>query len=144
MTPEALRRLLALAEARKALDLARLEALAARDRALETDAAAARASLARDQADDAVATVPPAVMGRRIAWADHRARQARAGQEALRPALAEARGDAVRSLGKHRALEHLFERADRAQRSSRDARAERDAAPPQPREPEDEPNGQGS
>lgn len=128
MTPARLRELLALAEARKARDLARLEALNAADRAL-VEAARGLAGLhARDMAEG-VGAAPLALLGRRLVWADARMAEIRAARARLAADVAAARAAATVSLGRHRALERLLEDADRAARAAREARAERDAPP---------------
>jgi hypothetical protein len=128
MTPAALRALTALAEARRARDLARLDGLLRRDRALEAEIAALAGTLERDRASDA--PLPPAQQALREAWVDQRLRAARLGRAALAAGIAAARAAAVQSLGKHRALENLAERGERAAEQRILARAEREAPPP--------------
>jgi hypothetical protein len=130
VTPAKLRELLALAETRKARDLARLEALIAADRRLADEARGLSGVHARDMAEGAAAA-PLALLGRRLIWADARAAAIRAARSRLAAEIATVRSAATVSLGKHRALEHLTERADRAAAAAREARAERDA-PPRP------------
>ena len=114
MTPAALRDLLRLMDARKARDLARLDRLLAEDRRLAGEIATLAATASHDHAEGA--PVPLREQGRRLAWAAARIRAARA--------------DAVQSLGKHKALEHLAARADRTAAQQREARAEREAPTP--------------
>ena len=130
MTPARLRELLALAETRKARDLARLEALLAADRALAEEARGLAGTHARDMAEGAGAA-PLALLGRRLIWADARIASVRAARARLAAETAAVRAAATVSLGKHRALERLLEGTDRAARAAREARAERDA-PPRP------------
>ncbi len=126
MTPAQLRQLLALAEVRKARDLARLDALARRSAALDADIAAARAAHLEDHAGAGFDATPPGLQGRRLAWADHRVTEAREGHAALRPDLQNARADATVSLGKHRAIEHLLVKAERDAAARRQTRLDRD------------------
>ena len=112
MTPEALRRLTGLAEARKARDLARLDGLLTRDRQLA--GRARRPGRRRSPATSPAAPpLPPAQQALRQAWVDQRIRAAARQRAALAAGIAAARAAAVQSLGKHRALEHLVERGDR-------------------------------
>lgn len=128
MTPAALRRLMAVVEARKARDLAALERLVAEDRQLEAEVAELRRTAARDA--DAAEALPPGRQAVRLAWADRRIRAARIRQAALAEQIRAARAAAAQSLGKHRSLETLADRADRDAAHARDARAEREAPPP--------------
>ncbi len=128
MTPARLRDLLALAEARKARDLARLEALIAADRTLAHQALDLAGTHARDMAEGAGST-PLALLGHRLIWADGRLTALRAARARLGTEIADVRAAATISLGKHRALEHLLERALRTTRAQHEARAERDAPP---------------
>jgi hypothetical protein len=128
VTPAALRQLIGLVEARKARDLARLDALLVEDRRLAADIVELAATGARDMAEGV--EVPLAQQARRLAWADQCIAAARRRRAALAPEIAAARLVAARSLGKHRALEHLEERAARALARLRDARAEREMPPP--------------
>ncbi len=127
MTPVALQRLAGLVEARKARDLARLETLLAEDRRLAAEIAAVAATAARDLAE--APDLPLAQQGLRQRWADQRIRRAGERRAELAAAIRAARAIAVQSLGKHRALENLVERADREARRLRAARAEREASP---------------
>ena len=70
VTPAALRRLAALAEARRARDLARLDGLLAEDRRLVAEIAALAGTAARDLAEGVA--LPLAQQGLRQAWADQR------------------------------------------------------------------------
>ncbi|HRO10634.1 hypothetical protein [Amaricoccus sp.] len=128
MTPAALRRLAGLAEARRARDLARLDALLSRDRTLAAEIAALATTLSREAKSGA--PLPPAQQALRETWVDQRIRAARRQRAALAPAIAAARAQAVQSLGKHEALGKLVERADDDARHQRDARTEREAPPP--------------
>jgi hypothetical protein len=127
VSPAELRRLAALAEARQARDLARLERLMSEDRRLAAEIAGLARTAARDFADGGL---PPAHQALRQAWADQHIRAARRRRAELAPEVRAARAEAVRSLGKHTALEHLVERADRAALQSRTARQEREAPAP--------------
>jgi hypothetical protein len=126
MTPAALRQLLGLIEARKARDLAQLDRLLGEDRRLAAEIAELASTAARDLADG---ELPPGRQGVRLAWADQRIRAARRRRAELAQAIRAARAAAARSLGKHQALEHLTDRADRAALHLRAARAEREAPP---------------
>jgi hypothetical protein len=128
VTPAALRALVTLVDARRARDLAALDRLLAEDRRL----AAEIAELARTAVRDAAAgeALPPERQALRLAWAEQRIRAARRRQGELAAAIREARAAAARSLGKHRSLETLAERAERAAGQALDARAEREAPPP--------------
>jgi hypothetical protein len=128
MTPTALRALTGLAEARRARDLARLDNLLARNRALDAEIAALAAALQHYRA--AGFPLPPPQQGLRQAWVDQRLRAARRQRAALAAGIAAARAEAAQSLGKHQAFENLVERSDRAVRQQRHARAERETPPP--------------
>jgi dihydrodipicolinate synthase/N-acetylneuraminate lyase len=123
-----LRRLGRLAEVRKARDLARLEALMNRDRALEQEIRTLGATGSLDLASG-FAALPPAQQGLRQAWATHRIAQARKLRTALAPEIAAARAAATTSLGKHEALGTLAERAEREAAAARASRAEMDGEP---------------
>jgi hypothetical protein len=127
MTSAELRRLLALAEVRRSRDLARLEAALAEDRSLEAEIAELAATARRDLAEG---DLPPAQQGLRLTWADQRIARARQRRWALASEVAALRVQAAQSLGKHRALEHVLERAATAEMRTRSARAEREAPPP--------------
>lgn len=131
MDREALRDLLRLMDARKGRDLARLDRLLMEDRRLLDEIAALAATGSRDLAEDGP-TLPLPEQGRRLAWAAARIRVAESRRLALAAEIREARAEAVQSLGKHKALEHLTGRADHALRQKREARAEREAPPPKP------------
>ncbi len=128
MTPAALRRLAALAEARRARDLARLEGLLAEDRRLVAEIAWLAGTAARDLAEGVA--LPLARQGLRQAWADQAVRAARRRRGELAARIGAARAEAVQSLGKHEALEALVARADRAAAQLRIARAEREGPVP--------------
>ena len=123
-----LRRLGRLAEVRKARDLARLEALMNRDRALEQEIRTLGATGSLDLASG-FAALPPAQQGLRQAWATHRITGARKARAALAPEIAAARAAATVSLGKHEALGTLAERAEREAAALRAARAEAEGMP---------------
>jgi hypothetical protein len=127
MTPAALRQLTRLAEARKARDLARLEGLLIRERQLAAEISALSGTLARDLATGIA--LPPAQQALRLAWVAQRIRAAERQRTALAAGFVAARAEAVQSLGKHRALEHLVERGDRIAFQHDLARAEREAQP---------------
>ena len=130
MTPAALRRLAGLIEARKARDLAQLERLLAEDRRLAAELAELAATAARDHSEDAA--VPLTQQGVRLRWADQRIRAAHRRRAELAAGIRAARTVAARSLGKHEALGHLVDKADRAAMHLRAARIEREAPPPAP------------
>jgi hypothetical protein len=127
VTPSALRELARLMDARKARDLARLDRLLSEDRRLGEEIAALAATARRDMAEGPPLPLPE--QGRRLAWAAARTRAAERRRMTLAAEIRAARAVAVQSLGKHRALEHLTDRADRAAVQIRDARAEREAPP---------------
>jgi hypothetical protein len=135
VTPAALGRLAGLVEARKARDLARLEGLVAENGRLEAEIAALAATGTRDLG--AAEALPLAQQGLRARWAEARIRAARARRAELAAAIRAARAEAVQSLGKHRALEELVDRAEREVPPARAARGERgrpdDGAGPTPR-----------
>jgi hypothetical protein len=128
VTPAKLRELVRLAEARRARDLSRLDRLLAEERRLAAEIADLAGIAARDMAADAA--LPLAQQGLRLAWADARIAAARRRRTEVAAAVREARAAAAQSLGKHHALEHLTERAERAASQLRAARAEREAPPP--------------
>ncbi|HET9068325.1 MAG TPA: hypothetical protein VFN28_06745, partial [Amaricoccus sp.] len=74
----------------------------------------------------------PAQQALREAWVDQSIRAAERQRAALAARIAAARGEAVQSLGRHRALETLVERGEAEARQQRLARAEREAPPPGP------------
>jgi hypothetical protein len=117
-----------LMDARKARDLARLDRLLTEDRRLAEEIAALAATGTRDLAEG---PLPLAEQGRRLAWAAARGRAAARRREALAAEIRAARAEAVQSLGKQKALEHLTDRADRDVLERRAARAEREAPPPE-------------
>ena len=128
MTPRDLRRLMALADVRKARDLARLEALLAEDRRLAAEVAELAQTGARDLAEGIAMPLRAAGAAARLGGAAHR-RRAAAARGARSPRSPRARTAAAQSLGKHRALENLVENADRAVIRVRSDRAEREAPP---------------
>lgn len=131
MTPAALAQLLQLMEARKSRDLAQLDRLLTEDRALAEELAALARLPAQDLEDDP--DLSPMEQARRLAWAEQRRRTAERRRSVLATEIRAARAIAVRSLGKHRALEHLGDRAAREAVRTRLARAEREAPPAVPR-----------
>jgi hypothetical protein len=112
-----LRDLAALAEARRARDLARLEALIAEARGLEDEIAELGDTEARDMAEG---RVPFAVMGMRLAWAEAAIAAKRRRIAAIAVEIAGVRAAARVSLGKHEALVALLGRAERRDRAARD------------------------
>ena len=62
-------------------------------------------------------------------WAESRIRAARRRRGELAARIRAARAEAVQSLGRHRALEHLVEGADRSEERRKLARAERETPP---------------
>jgi hypothetical protein len=128
MTPAALAALLRLMQARKSRDFARLDRLLAEERALADEIAALAALPARDFAEDPAQS--PALQARRLAWAAQRIRLAERRRATLADDIRAARATAAQSLGKHRSLETLADRAERAAMQARAARAEREAPPP--------------
>jgi hypothetical protein len=121
VTPAALGRLAGLVEARKARDLARLEALLADDRQILQTIAALAETAARDLSEASDLPLPQQAL--RARWADARISAARVRRVELAAAIRAARAAAVQSLGKHRALEDLVERGIRDLRRTRAARA---------------------
>jgi hypothetical protein len=124
MTPEALRGLAMLAEARRQRDLAAVERLMAEVRRLDAEIAEIAGTLTRDMAADA--PVPMMNYGRRLAWAEHETALRRAAQARVMAELTAARAVARVSLGKHEALLKLVEVAEAEARRDRERRAERD------------------
>lgn len=124
MAPAALRQLLRLAEARKASDLARLDALMVARRAVEAEIVEARATAVADLT--AIEGLPMEQRAIRLIWADQRAKAGVIRREALDAEIAAARAAAVQSLGKHEALGKLVEKADRDAGLARVARKERE------------------
>ncbi|MFO1210858.1 MAG: hypothetical protein U1E40_16840 [Amaricoccus sp.] len=133
MTPVTLRRLAGLVDARKNRDLARLEALFAEDRRLQAELGDLTATLARELGEEA--DMPPGRQGLRYIWVEQRSRAIRRRRAELTAAIRVARAAAVQSLGKHRALEDLVDRAEDAEAQARAARAERESPPPAPSRP---------
>jgi len=135
VTPEALRQLAALAEARRSRDLAVLEELLLEDRRLAAEILEIAAAPARDLAEGGIAIAPIAQQALRFAWLERHIAALRRRRAELAPRIAQARAEASRSLGKHQALEHLSGRAEQAADREREARSEREAMPPAPRDP---------
>ena len=86
---------------------------------------------ARDLATGIALPLPQQAL--RQAWADQRIRAAHRRRAELVPAIRAARAEALQSLGKHRALENLVERADRTAARLAAARTEREAPAPEAR-----------
>lgn len=131
MRSEKLDRLVALADARKARDLALLEAALAEDRRLEAEIATLTGTVARDMADPDMTGMPYSQYAVRLQWADHRISQAAERRKVLQAEIRKLRSFAAVALGKHRALEKLTERARKQQIEHANARRERE----QPTEP---------
>jgi hypothetical protein len=128
MTPEALRRLAGLMEARKVRDLARLDGLMSEDRRLQAEIAELAATGRRDA--DSPTGLPLSHQERRVRWSDQRIALAKSRRIGLAAEIAAARGAAVQSLGRDRALDRLAERSERAANQAREARFERQTPPP--------------
>jgi hypothetical protein len=128
VTPAALRQLAALAEARKAQALARLDAALAEDRRLEAEALELALTPSEDLAEPCPA-MPLPRHGVRLAWADRKAGLIRARRAALAGEITRLRALAATTLGRHAALKHLGERAETLEDRLRDGRAEREAPP---------------
>ena len=134
MTPDQLRQLAALAEARKARDLAELEAAVSEDRRLvEAIEEFARLPM-RDLESfgENPGPMPYAQTALRMAWADQHIAIARKRRAELAKRIAQLRQVAAQSLGKHEALERLRERAAQDVAERRAARQEREAPPVKP------------
>lgn len=127
-----LRQLLEVAEARKSRDLARLDALNAQARGCEAEAQEAARLGSADMAEAAIAEVPLAFQGLRMAYAEHLISAAEQRLKALQPEIEAARATAAESFGKHAALARMIEDAERERAHLRATRAERDAPPPEP------------
>jgi hypothetical protein len=112
-----LRELAALAEAKRARDLARLDALIAEARGIEEAIAALSGTERRDMAEG---RVPFALMGMRVTWADAEIAARRARLQAIAAELAAVRAEARVSLGKHEALRALVAQAERAEHAERE------------------------
>lgn len=128
MRSEKLGQLVDLANARKAHDLALLEAALAEDRRLELEIATLTGTVARDMADPDMSTMPYSQYAIRLQWADHRISEAAARRKALQTEIRKLRSLAAAALGKHRALEKLTERARKQQTEIAEARRERETA----------------
>lgn len=126
MTPQQLRQLTELAEARRSRDLAELEAVVAEDRRLAQAIEGYSRSHAQDMAD-ADGGLPFAQMALRIEWADRNIALARMRRAELAKRISELRKRAAVSLGKHRALEKLTDRAVRQETEIQRAREEKEA-----------------
>lgn len=134
MTPDALRRLVALADARKARALTLLDAALREDRRLDDEAVA----IARAPIEDGVggdSPMPMRLIGVRHAWAEARVAAIRRRRGELAAEIARLRAAAAVSFGKHQALDRLADRSEADETRQRDARAEREA-PPQAAPPE--------
>jgi hypothetical protein len=117
-----LARLIALAEAERRRDLARIEALAVEACGLE-DAIADLAATGRR--DACQGTMPLAMVARRIAWAEAAVAAHQRRLAAIAGELAAARVAAQTSVGRHEALAALLARAEREARRDRDRAEER-------------------
>lgn len=126
MTPQQLRQLAELAEARRSRDLAELEAVVAEDRRLAQAIEGYARSHAQDMAD-ADGELPFAQMALRIEWADRNIALARMQRAELAKRITELRKRAAVSLGKHRALEKLTDRAIRQEAEIQRTREEKEA-----------------
>jgi hypothetical protein len=129
MKPEQLRQLAALAEARKSRDLASLEAVVSEDRQL-VEAIEAYARAPAQDFSEAGGNLPFAQMALRQQWADRNIAIAQQRRAELAMKIAELRKIAALSLGKHKALQDLTDRAVRESAQQRLARQEREALPP--------------
>lgn len=129
MTPAALRRLQALAEARRLAALSRLDRLQAEDRRLAGAIVELSAMPAREIAEN-----PDGLphYARRLAWVGHRIAALERRRRELISEIAAARSEAGVSVGKHEALGVLVRQADRAAVDHRATRAEREAPPAAP------------
>jgi len=116
MKATTLRKLAALAEARKTRDLARLEALAAERRLLLEEIADLAGIEARDAAEG---LMPFPMMARRSAWAAAEVARREQRIAAIDREMEEARAAARTSLGKHEALLRLIETTVRDEEASR-------------------------
>lgn len=129
MKPEQLRQLAALADARKSRDLAALEAAISEDRQL-VEAIEAYSRIPAQDFMETGATVPFAQMALRQEWANRNIVIAQRRRAELAVRIAALRKIAARSLGKHKALEDLTDRAVRDIAQQRLARQEREAPTP--------------
>jgi len=129
VTPEALRRLLGLADARKARALTLLDAALREDRRLAAEAQALARTPAEDAAPDGV-PMPMRLIGLRHAWAEARLAAIRRRRTDLGAEIARLRALAAVSFGKHQALDRLVGRSEAHAAGRRAARAEREAPPP--------------
>ncbi|MEM8569733.1 MAG: hypothetical protein AAGG56_02390 [Pseudomonadota bacterium] len=127
MRPDQLVQLTALAEARKARDLAELEAIVAEDRKLADAIEAYTKAPSQDLADSA--EIPFNQMARRLEWADQNIALARQKRAELASRIEELRKRAAVSLGKHEALTQLTKRSLRQREEQSAARTEREAPP---------------
>lgn len=130
MTPDKLRQLGRLAEARKLRDLALLEAAIAEDRALRQRILDLASTPHRDLAEGLV-SVPIAQQELRQVWARRQIAICAARRASLAGQISTLRRSAARSLGKHEAIGRLVTGAEAEAARARAARAEREA-PPQP------------
>jgi hypothetical protein len=121
----ALARLVALAEAERRRDLARIEALSVEARGLEDAITELAGTGRRDACEGAM---PLAMFARRIAWAEAAVAGHQRRLAAIAGELAAARAAAQASVGRHEALAALLARAEREARRDRDRAEERATA----------------
>jgi hypothetical protein len=133
MTPDQLRQLAALAEARKVKHLADLEAAMAEDRRLAEAIEGFARAPAQDMAD-ATQPLPFAQTALRHAWAEQNIALARKRRADLAIRIAALRKVATRSLGMHEAIGKLTEQSAAEAKARAQGRREREAMPPEARE----------
>ncbi len=126
MKSDQLNKLVALADAQKARDLAVLESALAEDRRLEQEINEMSKIIAQDMTDGDFSEMPYSQFALRLQWADHRVSEAAVRREALSDKIRKLRSLAAISLGKHSALEKLSERAEKQKREFREARTDRE------------------
>jgi hypothetical protein len=128
ITPEALRRLLAAAEARRDRDLSELQAALTEQNRLDLEIARLTGLPAREMAASGPA-LPPPQMALRLEWVGAALASTRRRRQALEAQLPRLRREAARSLGRHRVLEELDRRGAAEAERARAVRAEREAPP---------------
>lgn len=121
MNETPLEKLSALAEARKARDLAALEALTAEQRTLEAEIAELAGTEARDAAEG---QMPFAMIAQRAAWSASQIALRERRIAAITVELAGVRAAARVSVGKHEALKKLIEGAERDRQAAENRAAE--------------------
>lgn len=126
-----LRRLTALAEARKQRDLAELEALASEDRRL-VEAIKGYASTYSRDFQEGGEEMPLSQFALRLEWAERSIAVATRQRAELHKKIALLRKRAAVSLGKHQALEKLSERTARQEADQRQGREQKEAPSPEP------------